>query len=122
LPDLKIEQPKRRYILEGGFAIKNIRRIKSVRLDPAISGHKIVTGGIMTIRLREAVRARRGCNAKLSEAEVLEIFKARGRIAQSELGRKYGVTQGQISQVHRGTSWSWLTRSVKDDGSTADQT
>ena len=95
---------------------------RRARLDPALSGHKIVAGVSMTIRLRGPVSARWGCNAKLTEAEVLEIFKARGRIAQAALGRKYGVTQGQISQVHRGTSWSWLTRSVKDDDSTAGQT
>ena len=47
--------------------------------------------------------------AKLTEEQVLEIWRLRGQFTQSELARRYGVGQVAISNILLGRNWGWLT-------------
>ena len=49
--------------------------------------------------------------AKLSEADVLSIYKSSGMTQQS-LAQRYGVTQSTINHIKTGRTWSWLTKNV----------
>lgn len=47
--------------------------------------------------------------ARLTEAQVVEIYKQRGLVGGSELGRQYGVSHCTIDDIWAGRSWAWLT-------------
>lgn len=47
-------------------------------------------------------------NVKLTVAQVDFIRKCLGVISQEKLGEMFGVTQGTVSHIANGRSWSWL--------------
>lgn len=63
--------------------------------------HSIRTG------LKRVARGERARAAKLTEVQVREI---RARLvageSQTSVARRYGVTQGAVSQLHRGRTWA----------------
>lgn len=63
--------------------------------------HAIDTG------LWQAARGSRHGDAKLTEADVLEIRRlyANGAASQTQIARAYAVTQGAISLITRGLTW-----------------
>lgn len=54
-------------------------------------------------------RGERASNAKLTEAQVLEIYALRGKLSLSKIATRYGVTPHAICSIHIGRSWAWLT-------------
>jgi hypothetical protein len=46
--------------------------------------------------------------SKLTEAQVLEIRALRGQMRQADVGRRYNITQAQVSSIQRGESWVHL--------------
>jgi hypothetical protein len=55
-----------------------------------------------------AYRGSKHYNSKLTEEIVREIRRLRGQIPQSRLAKRYGVSQGLISQIQNGLDWAWL--------------
>lgn len=57
------------------------------------------------------VRGEDNYHAKLSESDVLEIYKLAsiGQISQEEIAKIYGVKQITVSNIKMGRSWAWLT-------------
>ncbi|WAJ27560.1 HNH endonuclease [Antarcticirhabdus aurantiaca] len=55
-------------------------------------------------------RGERHLQAKLTEADVLEIRKAAasGGQSQREISERYGVSQAAVSDIIRNRSWGWL--------------
>lgn len=47
-------------------------------------------------------------SCKLTESQVLEIYHSME--TQRALGVAYGISQGMVSDIKRGVSWSWLTK------------
>ena len=47
-------------------------------------------------------------NAKLTETQVREIRSLRGRVSQSKLAARFGVSQTNISCIQRGKSWGMV--------------
>lgn len=54
-------------------------------------------------------RGERSGKARLTEAEVLEIYSLKGVVSQGKLGRRFGVSPDTICSIHIGRTWSWLT-------------
>lgn len=50
--------------------------------------------------------------AKLTDSEVLAIFKSRSRGV--DLATQYGVSQTTITQIRQGKTWAHLTRNAKE--------
>lgn len=50
---------------------------------------------------------------KLTEAEVLEIRKARGTASLRELGAKYGVSHTAIRRAMLGIKWGYLEEGLR---------
>lgn len=46
--------------------------------------------------------------AKLSKKDVMEIWALKGVVSQTELGRRYNVSQRTVSSIHRRRSWVHL--------------
>lgn len=44
---------------------------------------------------------------KLTDSDVLNIFQSKDK--QSDLAKRYGVNQDQISRIKSGKRWAWLT-------------
>ena len=57
-------------------------------------------------RLMQHGEARPG--AKLTEKDVLEIYKLRGVLSAREIGEHYGVSKNTINVILRGQKWSYL--------------
>lgn len=53
-------------------------------------------------------RGERQGGSKLKEEDVREIRLLKGTISPRELAKRFGVSQGAISCIYRGVSWSWL--------------
>jgi hypothetical protein len=51
-------------------------------------------------------RGARNCQAKLTEADVSEIRKLRGKLLQREIAEKFGVGRATISLIHSGKLWA----------------
>lgn len=51
----------------------------------------------------------RNKQAKLTQAQVLEIFNLKGKARQRDVARKYGVCDANVSNIWKGLSWGWLT-------------
>jgi hypothetical protein len=51
--------------------------------------------------------------AKLTEAEVRAIIDLKGILSQYQIAKKFGVTQSNVSCIHSGRSWSWLSEGAK---------
>jgi len=49
-------------------------------------------------------------SSKLTEKDVLEIYKMKGVLTGAEIGRKYGVSKNTINCILRGDKWSYLYR------------
>lgn len=47
-------------------------------------------------------------SAKLTEEQVLEIYKLKGIMAAKEIGAYYGVSKNTINLILRGKKWSYL--------------
>lgn len=54
-------------------------------------------------------KGQRHTNAKLTDDEVLEIYRLRGSIPIPRLAKKYGVSVAAIGFIHTGRNWGWLT-------------
>jgi hypothetical protein len=52
------------------------------------------------------LRGERSTSAKLTSDQVVEIRRLAGTISQSELGRRFGVSQSCISQAVAGRTWA----------------
>jgi hypothetical protein len=50
--------------------------------------------------------------AKLTEGQVREIIRSKGKLSQREIADAHGVTQSCVSHIQRGKSWSWLTEAA----------
>lgn len=46
--------------------------------------------------------------AKITEADVREIRRLSGSLSQREIGRRFGITQQQVSRITSGARWSCL--------------
>ena len=57
---------------------------------------------------RRASRGSAHVKSKLTEQQVMEIFRSPER--QEELARRFGVTQSNISKIKNGHQWSHLTQ------------
>jgi hypothetical protein len=44
----------------------------------------------------------------LKEAQVAEIRALKGKIPQSIVAKRYGITQGQVSKIQSGKRWGWM--------------
>ena len=55
------------------------------------------------------VRGSKHHQAKLTEEQVLEIWRLRGQVTQRELAQQFGVAHIQIGRIHLGQTWAWLT-------------
>lgn len=53
-------------------------------------------------------RGERHPNHLLSEADAREIKELRGRVSQTILAQRFGVSKWQVSKIQRGLAWSWL--------------
>lgn len=51
----------------------------------------------------------RNPQAKLTEAQVIQIHALKGMKSQRALAREFGVQQAAISRIHTGQRWAWLT-------------
>ena len=51
-------------------------------------------------------------SAKLTEPQVLEILSLRGKMSQSAIGRRFGVSNSQIHFIHSGQQWKHLERTA----------
>lgn len=60
------------------------------------------------VRHGTIVRGERQGNAKLTEADVVNIRKLFGALRHYEIAEIYGVTRSTISQIHTGKHWAWL--------------
>lgn len=49
--------------------------------------------------------------AKLTRDQVAEIQALKGKVSQTELARRFGVSQSAVSLIQTGKNWSWLTES-----------
>lgn len=49
--------------------------------------------------------------AKLTSAQVLDIFSMKGKMTYSQLASKYGVAKSTIGGILTGQKWKWLTSS-----------
>lgn len=47
-------------------------------------------------------------NAKLTEEQVIEIYKLKGILSAKEIGEHYGVSKNTINVILRGKKWSYL--------------
>jgi hypothetical protein len=47
----------------------------------------------------------RNGHAKLTEEDVREIKRLRGKVTQRELAERFGITHSNVAQIHRGYSW-----------------
>jgi hypothetical protein len=54
------------------------------------------------------IRGERHKSAKLSAEAVREIRALMGTVSQSEIARRFGVTQANITAIKMGRSWAWL--------------
>lgn len=46
--------------------------------------------------------------AKLTEHDVLEIRALQNKSSQSEIGKKFGISQPLVSAIHQRKRWGWL--------------
>lgn len=53
-------------------------------------------------------RGERSPHAKLTEAEVIQIFSDLKTLSQREVAKKYGVSMGAINSIKLGRTWAWL--------------
>lgn len=51
----------------------------------------------------------RNGSARLTEAQVLEIFALNGASTQQEIADRYGVNRSSVQNIHKGRKWGWLT-------------
>lgn len=63
-----------------------------------------------TIRHGRSTRGSKSGTAKITEGEVVSIRKqyATGMVSQSELSRRYGLSQPHVCSILNRKSWSWL--------------
>lgn len=47
--------------------------------------------------------------SKLTEKQVIEIYKLKGKGKTNDIIRKYGITQQNVSRIHTQKTWKWLT-------------
>lgn len=47
-------------------------------------------------------------SAKLSNSQVLEIRSLKGKVPQSQIASRFGVSKTCVSQIMTGTRWGWL--------------
>lgn len=52
------------------------------------------------------VNVRRGANTKLTKDQVAAIRAARGRMRQADIGARFSITQGMVSQIQRRAAWA----------------
>ena len=51
-------------------------------------------------------------SSKLTEKDVLEIYKLKGILSGEEIGKRYGVSKNTINVILRGKKWSYLYKQV----------
>lgn len=51
-------------------------------------------------------------SSKLSEKDVLEIYKLKGILSGEEIGKRYGVSKNTINVILRGKKWAYLYKQV----------
>jgi hypothetical protein len=47
--------------------------------------------------------------AKLTREQAIEIQTLKGKVRQSELAERFGVSQSTVSLIQNNKNWSWLT-------------
>ena len=47
--------------------------------------------------------------SKLTEADVIQVMALKGKESRYKIAKRFGVTYGAVSEIHRGRNWSWLT-------------
>ena len=53
-------------------------------------------------------RGRQNFKSKLTEVEVLAIYRTKGA-TQDALAARHGVSQSTINHIKQGRTWAWLT-------------
>lgn len=48
-------------------------------------------------------------NAKLTEDQVIAIYRLKALVSYREAGRRFGVTNGAVSGIWNRRTWAWLT-------------
>lgn len=61
-----------------------------------------------TVKHGTSLRGSRNPSNRLSEEQVREIRRMKGRLLQREIAERYGVDRYTISEIHRGKTWAWL--------------
>lgn len=51
-------------------------------------------------------------NRTLTEPQVKEIMRLKGKVPQKKLAEKYGVHKSAIGLIHCGRNWAWLTKTA----------
>lgn len=59
---------------------------------------------------KRPMRGESHCNARFTEADVVEILRLRGTVPLRELARRYGVSMGSITGIYSGKSWGHVTK------------
>ena len=52
----------------------------------------------------------RNIRNRLTEDDVLTIYNNSQGDSQTELGKRYGVSQSTINHILKGRTWQWLTK------------
>lgn len=53
--------------------------------------------------------------SKLSEKDVIFIYTCNENdLSQTNLAKRFGVTQGTINHIRKGRTWSWLTSGLNE--------
>lgn len=100
----------RGQIPAGLFVLHHCDNPPCVRPDHLYTGTDVDNSRDKVSRGRQSrLLGEANCAARLTETLVREIFAARGRIGQSELGRRYGVDRKAISHIFTGYNWSHVT-------------
>lgn len=47
--------------------------------------------------------------SKLTNITAQQIFALKGSMGQRKIAKKFGVSRTAVGQIHRGTTWAWLT-------------
>lgn len=51
----------------------------------------------------------RNIRNRLTEEDVMAIYNSQD-VSQTELGKRYGVSQSTINHIIKGRTWQWLTK------------
>ncbi|AII27768.1 hypothetical protein B9J07_12890 [Sinorhizobium sp. LM21] len=55
------------------------------------------------------IRGERHPSAKITEAQVREIRRLKGKEAQTSIAARYGVSRQVVADIHQRRTWAWLS-------------